>query len=358
MHHLTNWPSVEDPIWHRLVESAGRHYRAGQAWTDTAHGRSLALLFFNPSLRTRTSMELAAAQLGAYVTTLTPGQDAWRFAWKDGVVMDGPEAEHVREAFGVLSEYYDALGVRAFGSMTDYEEDRADRFFHALTDAASVPVINLESAFYHPCQALGDAGTLTMHFDGDVQGRSFVLAWTYHPRALPMAVPNSAVLMAARLGMDVTVARPEGYALDDQVMEQARTYAAERGTHVAETDVLDDAVDGADVVYAKAWSGPLVYADPEEEARRRAQLRDWRITEARMARTRGGAFMHCLPARRGVVVDDAVLDGPHSLHLLQAAFRLHAQKAILEHVWDLEGATEERSAEAATHKAALNREHS
>ncbi|MFQ5570538.1 MAG: N-acetylornithine carbamoyltransferase [Rhodothermales bacterium] len=334
--HLIDWHLLDDAVWETHIDAALAHYRKGKTWTQAAPHRSLALLFFNPSLRTRASMELAGAQLGAHVTTITPGQGTWGFAWDEGLVMDGAEAEHIREAVGVLSRYYDTVGARVFASLTDYEQDRNETLLHTLVDAATVPVINLESAFFHPCQALGDAATLMTHFDGEVKGRKFVLTWAYHPKALPMAVPNSALLMAARLGMHVTVARPDGYALDPSVMHRARQYAMQHGTRLVETAEQTDAFDDADVVYAKAWAGPLVYQDPEGEAERRHHLQHWRVTPNMMARTNDAVFMHCLPVRRNVVVDDAVLNGPSAIHLLQAEFRLHAQKAILEYVWDLQ----------------------
>jgi N-acetylornithine carbamoyltransferase len=149
-----------------------------------------------------------------------------------------------------------------------------------------------------------------------------------------MAVPNSALLMAARLGMEVTVARPDSHPLDDTVIQQAETYAQEHGTSITETDDMDAAYDGANVVYAKSWGGPMVYSDPAREAYLRNQLKDWRVTADRMAHTDEAAFMHCLPVRRNVVVDDAVIDGPNAIHLDQAEFRLHAQKAILERIWE------------------------
>jgi N-acetylornithine carbamoyltransferase len=334
LHHLLNWPSVDDVTWHQQIEAALRHKWQGVTSAQPGAGRTIALVFFNPSLRTRTSMEVAATQLGAHPTTLVPGQGTWNFEWDTGTVMDGAAAEHIHEAVGVLSRYYDAIGVRVFASGTDFEQDRTDALIQQFADAATVPVINLESAFHHPCQALADAATITDHFDGDVAGKEFVLSWTYHPKALPMAVPNSALLMAARLGMNVTVARPGSHALDASVMAQAEAYAAQHGTTVAETDDLDAACDGAHVVYAKSWGGPMVYSDPAGEAYRRGQLTDWRVTANRMARTNEAAFMHCLPVRRNVVVDDAVIDGPHAIHLDQAEFRLHAQKAILERVWE------------------------
>ena len=332
--HVLHATDLDATVWRRVLDRAVQHRREDLR-TDAAAGRTIGLLFFNPSLRTRTSMEVAAAHLGADSTTLTPGEGTWNLAWEDGVVMDGDAAEHVREAIGVLSRYHDALGVRVFASGTDYEADARDALIRRVAEVATVPVINLESAWAHPCQAVSDAALLTDRFDGDPAGRSFVLAWTYHPKALPMAVPNSTIKMAARCGMNVTVARPETHALDASVLNDAQALADPHGATVTTTDDLDAAVDGADVVYAKSWGGPLVYRDPDREATARTRRTDWRITEARMAQTREGAFLHCLPVRRNVVVDDAVMDGPHACHLDQAEYRLHAQKALLEYVWDV-----------------------
>lgn len=331
LRHLLTWRDHSDDYWQQCIDSARRHFGAK---SERMHlRRTLALIFFNPSLRTRTSMEVAAAHLGAHATTLIPGSGTWQFEWRHGQVMDGDKAEHISEAIGVLSRYYDALGVRLFASGTDYARDRDETLFRTILSAATVPVINLESAFYHPCQALADASMLQEHFGGQAGGKRFVLAWCYHPKALPLAVPHSALLMAARLGMDVTVARPDGYGLDAGVMDEARSYAVSHGMHVRESTDLESAARGADVIYAKAWGGTLRYTDPAAEAARRAGYRHWRISRQLMHSTRSGIFMHCLPARRGVVVDDAVLDGPQARHLLQAEFRLHAQKAILHAVW-------------------------
>lgn len=332
---LLDWTLVDDDAWSRLARRAVEHYRSGKTWTERARGKSLCLMFFNSSLRTRTSMELAGAQLGAHVTTLNAGQGTWGFEWNDGVVMDSDAAEHIKEAVGVMARYYDAIGVRVFASGTDYEADRQDKLLKTFAQASAVPVVNLESAFYHPCQALGDAGTLDTHFNGAARGKKFVLSWAYHPKALPMAVPNSALLMASRLGMRVTVARPEGYGLDEGIMARAHRYAVEHGGSVEVSTDQAAACEGADVVYAKAWGGPMIYTAPDREKSLREENRGWRITPQLMARTHNAAFMHCLPVRRNVVVDDAVLDSPNSIHLLQAEFRLHAQKAILEWIWGL-----------------------
>jgi N-acetylornithine carbamoyltransferase len=333
--HLTTWSDLPDEIWDRCLARTLQH-RADRRWTEAARGKALGLLFFNPSLRTRTSMEVAAAHLGAFSTVLTPGQGTWNLEWRDGVRMDADRAEHVREAIGVLGRYVDALGVRTFASLTDRDADRADAAFHAVVAASDVPVINLESARWHPCQALADAATLRERFAGEARGRRFVLSWAPHPSPLPRAVPNSALLMAARLGMDVVVARPEGFALDRDVVALAEETAGRHGGSVAETEDQRAAIDGADVVYAKAWAGDLVYDDRMAEAARRRSHDDWRVTEAKMDVTADGVFMHCLPVRREVVVAGAVLESKRAIHELQAEFRLHAQKAVLEWIWDLE----------------------
>lgn len=334
LRHLLNWQDLPEAVWRRLVERAVDHSRA-RSYSNAAREKGLALMFFNPSLRTRASMEVAAAQLGAHVASITPGNGTWTFDWTPDGVMTGSEAEHIEEAVAVLSQYYDAIGVRLFASFKDRDADRDEARLHAFADASRVPVINLESAFWHPCQELADAATIARRFDGRPQGRKFVLTWAYHPRALPMAVPNSALMMAARSGMEVTVARPDGFELDDGVMDFARTTAEAAGGTVTETNDLDASVRGADVVYAKAWGGSCLYDDMEVETRHRNGLKNWRITMPRMESTNNGAFMHCLPVRRNVVVDTNVLKSTHAIHIEQAAFRLHAQKAILEHVWNL-----------------------
>ncbi len=336
MKSLLAWHMLSRDDWNRALWAALAHGEAGRTSTNAAAGKGICLMFFNSSLRTRASMEVAAAQLGAHVTSVTPGSGVWSMAFEDGVAMDGPEAEHVREAAGVLSRYYDAIGVRLFASLSDREQDRSDRLIHQFAAAATVPVINLESASWHPCQELADAATIQHHLHGRTKGKKLVLAWSHHPKALPTAVPNSALMMAVRLGMAVTVARPDGYALDPAVMKMAHEEAQASGGSIEESSEHLASFDGADVVYSKAWAGSAVYDNTDAEASRRNALKSWKVTADAMARTNGAAFMHCLPIRRNVVADDDVLDGPSAIHLLQAEFRLHAQKAILEMIWGLD----------------------
>ena len=243
--------------------------------------------------------------------------------------MDGPAAEHVREGAGVLGRYCDLLGVRSFPQGKDYAKDRAEPVLVAFVQHSGVPIVNLESALSHPCQAMADAMTLSQRL-GPARGRRVLLTWAYHPKALPMAVPNSFLLAATRLGVDLVFARPEGYALDAEILREAEENARQNGGSLTVTEDGERAYDGVEAVYAKSWGSLADYGKPEAEAARRAKLKDWRVTETRMARGKNAFFMHCLPVRRNVVVDDEILDGPRSAVLDEAENRLYAQQAILE----------------------------
>lgn len=291
-------------------------------------GKVVGLVFMNPSLRTLASMQAGVAQLGGSSFVITPGQSSWVLETRDGVVMDGAAAEHVREAIPVLASYADALAVRCFARGADLAEDLADGVIRTMAALSPVPFINLESAAAHPCQALADWKTLDDL--GVPRDGRFVLSWVYHPRPLPYAVPASALAMAARRGMEVVVLRPEGYALPEPLMARARQLAAASGGRVWETDRREEALAGAQVLYAKSWACPAAYGRPQEEEERRAVLKGWCVDEEWFAPAAPGArFMHCLPVRRNVKVTDRVLDGPRSAVLPQAANRLHAQKALL-----------------------------
>ena len=292
-------------------------------------GRIVALLFMNPSLRTLASMQAGVAQLGGSSFVIAPGAGSWKLEMRDGAVMDGDAAEHVREAIPVLGQYADAMAVRCFARGADLAEDLADGVMRKMASLSPVPFINLESAASHPCQALGDWKTLE-DFGVPRAGGKFVLSWAYHPKPLPYAVPASALAMAARRGMHVTVLRPDGFALPGEIMTRARALAGRSGGTVEETSDRGAAMEGAHVLYAKSWTAPSHYGRPEEEAKLRAPLREWRVAESWFASARPDArFMHCLPVRRNVKVTDEVLDGPRSVVVREAANRLHAQKALL-----------------------------
>ncbi len=295
-------------------------------------GRALGLVFFSPSLRTQASFQRAAAKLGLDLVQLSGGSNGlWAIETAEGAVMDGEKAEHVREAAAVLGRFVDAIALRAFAQHAALAEDLADPLVNGFRRHAGVPVINMESALWHPCQALADRVTLDMF---GVPARSkLVLTWAWHPRALPHAVPNSTVCMGAQRGMDVVVLRPEGYDLHSDVIAQAKNLARASGGSVSATSDRDAALAGARAVYAKSWGSLECWGDAEAESSKRANLRGWQVTNAWMARTERARFMHCLPVRRNVVVADEVLDGPHSVVIDQAENRLHAQTALLEQVF-------------------------
>ncbi|MCK6531040.1 N-acetylornithine carbamoyltransferase [Myxococcota bacterium] len=292
-------------------------------------GRSVAALFLNPSLRTRASLEAAVVQLGGHLIPLSSGSGIWSLEFRDGAVMDGGAEEHVEDAVGALCRYADALAVRAYPDLVDWQRDREDLAVRAVARYATVPVVNLESAMYHPCQGLADLMTWREVLGRDLRGRRLSLVWTWHPKALPMAVPDSVVLMASLAGMDVTVAHPDGYDLDAEVLATAERQAGEAGGRVRVTRDRDAALSGAEVVYARSWGGVPWYGKGNEEYRHKARLSHWRIDGMDMAKTADATLMHPLPVRRNVEVEDAVLRSPRSAVLRQAENRLHVQKALL-----------------------------
>ena len=291
----------------------------------------MALVFMDPSLRTRASFEAAMFLHGGHAIVLEPGKGSWSLETEPGAVMDGANVEHIVDAARVLGRYADVLGVRSFPRGDDWNRAREDTVIRNFARYSEKPVINLESARRHPCQELADAMTLRETL-GETRGKRFVLSWAWHPKALPTAVPVSAALAAARLGMEIVIARPDGFELDPEDTAMIRKLTRESGGQAVHIiNEPDEAVVGADAVYVKSWGSVKLYGRPEEEAELRNEHRDWKLTEARMRSTRGsrGAVMHCLPVRRNVEIEDAVLDGPHSVVVNQAENRLHAQRALL-----------------------------
>lgn len=333
----------------RLVARA-LELRAGAA-PRRFPGRALGLLFLSPSLRTQASFQRAAARLGVDLVQLSAGGNGvWALETRAGAVMDQGAAEHVREAAAVLGRFVDVLAVRAFARFESLEDDLEDVVVRAFSRHAGVPLVNMESALWHPCQALADQTTLASL--GVPRRAKLVLTWAWHPRALPHAVPNSTVCMAAARGMDVVVLRPEGYDLHANVLAEARALAEAAGGSFTITSDREAALAGASVVYAKSWASLAAWGDAEAERARRAGLRDWCVTEAWLERTEGAHFMHCLPVRRNVVVSDEVLDGPRSVVIDQAENRLHAQTALLEEVFATTGAgAPERVARTEEHES-------
>jgi len=291
-------------------------------------GKLLGLVFFNPSLRTLASFQAAMARLGGSSFVINPGQGSWQLEMREGVVMNGAAAEHVREGIPALAAYCDALGIRAFAEGRDLEADLAETHFNLMASLTDKPLINLESALNHPCQALADWKTLD---DLAVpRAARFVLSWAYHPRALPLAVPAAALHMAAQRGMEVVVLRPEGFALPAPIMERARRAAALSGGSVRESAERDEALTGADVLYVKEWGATSCYGDAAADARLRGALSSWCVRNDWFARAAPECrVMHCLPVRRNTAIADEVLDGPRSIVQREAYNRLTVQMAVL-----------------------------
>ena len=311
----------------QLIESALR-FKSGDDAAKPLAGKSVALVFFNPSLRTRASMQVGIYELGGNAVVLEPGGTSWTLEHREGAVMDGDKTEHVAEFVRVLERYCVAIGVRTFAALKDWQEERTDPVLNAFAKYASVPIINLESAMHHPCQSLADM--LTIREKLGTGKKRVVLTWAWHPKPLPMAVPNSFALAAAQMGHDLVIAHPEGYDLDEELMETSRQVAAAAGGNVEITTNIDAAFSGAEVIYAKSWGAKQFYGNTNQDIARRTQYRGkWIVDEEKMARTNNAIFMHCLPVRRNVIVTDGVIDSPASVVIDEAENRLHVQKAIM-----------------------------
>jgi N-acetylornithine carbamoyltransferase len=291
-------------------------------------GKVLGLLFMNPSLRTLASFQSGMMRLGGSVYVITPGQGTWQIETRPGAIMNGAAAEHVKESIPVLASYCDAIGIRMFAENKNLAADLAETNFKMMADLCNKPLVNMESAVNHPCQALADWYTMD---EAKVPERGkFVLSWVNHPRALPLAVPSATVHMAAQRGMEVVVLRPDGFALPDAIMDKARAAAKASGGTVSETTDRAEALKGAHVVYAKEWGSPQHYGDNEADARLREYLGDWCVKDSWFKTTDPNChFMHCLPVRRNVAVDDEVLDSSRSVVVREAFNRMVVQMAVL-----------------------------
>jgi|TARA_B110000914_G_scaffold53374_1_gene46009 N-succinyl-L-ornithine transcarbamylase len=276
-------------------------------------GKTLGMLFFNPSLRTRLSTQKAANSLGVHSMIMNFSNEAWALEFENGTRMTGIRSEHIKEAAGVVSQYFDMVAIRAFASLTNKEKDEAEIVLNSFSKYATIPIINMESATAHPLQALADAITLTEH--RTPHRPKIVLTWAPHPKALPHAVGNSFTKMMKNIDAEFIIANPEGYALNPEITKGVKIYTNQ-----------DKAIEGADFVYAKSWCsyeqyGQILRTDDK-----------WMITPKKMKLTNNAKFMHCLPVRRNVVVADSVLDNPNSLVIKQSENRIYAAQAVLKEI--------------------------
>lgn len=277
--------------------------------------KTIGLIFFNSSLRTRLSTQKAAQNLGLNVMMMNVGQDSWGLEMEEGVLMNGDKAEHVREAAAVIGRYCNIIGIRAFADLKDRATDYREQVMHQFRTYANVPIVNLESATRHPLQSLADCITIEEARTGSATRPKVVLTWLPHFKALPQAVANSFSEWMNQRDVELVITHPEGYELAPEFVGDARV-----------THNQNEAFAGADFIYGKNWSsytqyGQVLTQDPS-----------WAVTMAKMDLTNNGRFMHCLPVRRNLKVSDAVLDSPRSLVVEQAANREWSAQAVLKEI--------------------------
>ncbi|MEI6140849.1 MAG: N-acetylornithine carbamoyltransferase [Mariniphaga sp.] len=273
--------------------------------------KTIVLIFFDSSLRTRLSTQKAAMNLGMDTMVLNVNQDGWRLESEMGVVMDGDKVEHLREAIPVIGRYCDIIGVRAFARFESKEDDYSEKILNQFIQFAGVPIISMEAATRHPLQSFADHMTIEEY--KTKERPKVVMSWAPHPRALPQAVPNSFVEWMRQTDYELVVTHPKGYELDPKFM----------GDLKVEYD-QDKALAGADFVYAKNWSSFNEYGEILSKDR------NWTITTEKMALTDNAKFMHCLPVRRNMIVTDEVLDSPSSIVIDEAENRVYSAQAVLK----------------------------
>ena len=286
------------------------------AWKHLGTDKTIILVFFNNSLRTRLSSQKAALNLGMNPIVLNVNGDSWKLETEMGVVMDGDKSEHLREAIPVIGSFCDIIGVRSFAGLTDREKDYGEDILRQFIEYSGRPVISLESATVHPCQAFADLITIEEH--KEKKRPKVVMTWAPHPKALPQAVPNSFAEWMNAADVDFVITHPEGYELDPRFVGDAEV----------EYDQMK-ALEGADFVYAKNWSCPGVSL-PDEYGQILSKDMGWTVDAKHMAVTNNAQFLHCLPVRRNMIVSDEVIDSPRSLVIPEAANRVVSAQVVMK----------------------------
>ena len=290
--------------------------------------KSIAMLFFNPSSRTRTSFEVGINELSGTAIILQPGKDAWPIEFEDNIVMDGSAEEHVKEVAKVLASYCDCIAIRAFPLFKDWQRDKTDLVINSFAKYSSVPVVNMET-IEHPCQELAHILTLQEHF-GDLKGKNYLLTWTYHPKPLNTAVANSSLMIASKFGMNVTMLCPsKEYYLDEKYIQAAKDNCKKEGSEFNISHNIEKAYSEKDIVYAKSWGCLSSYGQPEIQMASNNTHKNFIVDSHKMSLTKSGVFSHCLPLRRNVKATDDVMDSDYCLAIKEAANRKHVQKSLL-----------------------------
>ena len=300
----------------KALEEAKQVKATPLAWKNLGQDKTIILIFFNSSLRTRLSSQKAALNLGMNPIVLNVGADSWKLETQLGVVMDGDKSEHLREAIPVIGSYCDIIGVRSFAGLQDRGFDYAETILNQFIEYSGKPVISLESATVHPCQAYADLITIEEY--KTKKRPKVVMTWAPHPRALPQAVPNSFAEWMNAADVDFVITHPEGYELDPRFVGGAKV----------EYDQMK-ALEGADFVYAKNWSCPGV-TNPDDYGKILSKDMGWVVDARHMAVTNDAYFMHCLPVRRNMIVSDEVIDSPRSIVIPEAANRVVSAQVVMK----------------------------
>lgn len=318
-----NWSQAE--LSQLLIEATALK---NNPHNQTLSKKSFALLFLNPSMRTRTSFEVGIQQMSGTAIILQPGKDAWGIEFENSTIMDGDAEEHIKEVASVLSTYVDGIAVRAFPKFVDWEIDKQDLVIKAFAKYASVPIINMET-IVHPCQELALMMTMQKHL-GVVKNKKFLMTWTYHPKPLNTAVANSAISISSKFGMDVTLLCPNAdYILDKKYINLAIQNCAENGSTFTISHDIEKAYKDADFVYAKSWGALPFYGNPSSEWELRKNYKHFIVDQCKMSLTNQAKFSHCLPLRRNIKATDAVMDADYCVAIEEAENRLHTQKAMM-----------------------------
>jgi N-acetylornithine carbamoyltransferase len=327
--HLIRLSDLDDKELEDILELSARlKHRPGRG---ELAGRTVGMLFFRGSLRTRASLETAVHRLGGSVINLTAMSDFWELEEREGSVMDGRAPEHIRDAAAVLSQYVDALAIRPAAAGQSWDTDRRDERIQGWARHASVPVLNMESALWHPMQALADLLTLREKL-AKLEGAGLTIAWVHSPEPASAAVVHSLLHGALRFGMRVRLAHPPGFELDGGVLAEAEELARASGAEVSTHASLEEAVRGSKVVYARSWQSLESYGNKTLSASQRSRHKEWRIGERLLALGDDARLMHAMPVRRNVELTDEVVDGPRSLLVEQAGNRLPTTMALLAHL--------------------------
>lgn len=295
----------------QALKEASEVKKTPYAWQELGKNKTIILLFFNSSLRTRLSTQKAAMNLGMNVIVLDVNRDGWKLETELGVIMDGDKPEHIKEAVPVIGRYCDIIGVRSFATFENREDDYNETILNQFIQYSGVPVISLESSTRHPCQSFADL--LTIEEYKKVKRPKVVLTWAPHPRALPQAVPNSFAEWMKKADVEFVITHPKGYELAPEFSEGATIEYDQK-----------KAFEGADFIYAKNWSsyseyGQILSID-----------KSWTVDQQKMDLTNQAKFMHCLPVRRNMIVTDEVIDGPNSIVIDEAANRVVSVQVVIK----------------------------